>query len=233
MPGRSRRRHSRWLRTTLPLALVAGCLTEPDGVASVEVQPESLTFAGIRAPAQTVTVTVTGRDGRTHDDIPVTWRFWVGSVELVESSPVVRFEHVGGRTWRAIPAGVPGGAILYAEAGRERSGPISVWVAPGPAMALEIEAPQPTSVQRGLPFTVFVRTVDADRFGTPWEGPITAAIASGDGTLSGPTTRPAGGYSTIFEGLRIDGVGVFTLRLSSPGLIPAVTGPILVTPPPA
>jgi hypothetical protein len=62
--------------------------------------------------------------------------------------------------------------------------------------------------------------------------PVTAAIASGPGSLSGTTTVNAVNGIANFTDLRITGAGTSTLVFTSPGLTSATSGPIVITPTP-
>jgi len=221
-------------RLALPsLALAAlGCFTDPEGVASVSVSPSSLSFASIRAPSQLLTVTVTGRDGKTRSDAPVTWTYWTAQwAPLVTSSDVISIERENATTWRVQPAGTAGGVFFYANVDGQRSAPLSAVVNSGPPVALAMEQQFAVSGKSGvpIPFYVWVQTVDADGFRAASQAPVTASIATGNGTLSGPTTVNASGGLAGFINLVIDGTGVFTLRFTSPGLTPVVSNPITVT----
>ena len=126
------------LRTVLPLTLgVLACFTDPDAVVSVVATPARVDFASIHAPAESVTVTVTGADGRVRAD-PVTWRHFViftGWLPGVGSD--LRVERVG-TTNRFVfrPAGGPTVMMLRADAGGIGSNDVSVVVpAPGRAQA--------------------------------------------------------------------------------------------------
>ncbi len=62
--------------------------------------------------------------------------------------------------------------------------------------------------------------------------PVTAAIASGPGVLSGTMTVNAVNGVANFTDLRITGAGTSTLVFTSPGLTSATSGPITITPVP-
>jgi len=62
--------------------------------------------------------------------------------------------------------------------------------------------------------------------------PVTAAIASGPGSLSGTTTVSAVNGIANFTDLRITGAGTSTLVFTSPGLTSVTSGPIVITPAP-
>jgi hypothetical protein len=65
------------------------------------------------------------------------------------------------------------------------------------------------------------------------DAPVTAAIASGAGTLGGTTTVASVGGVATFTDLRITGVGTFTLVFTSSGLTQATSSAITVTAAPA
>ncbi len=224
--------HARRL-ALLSLGLAAlGCVTDPEGVASVSASPSSLSFASIRAPAQLLTVTVTGKDGKTRSDAPVTWTYWVQQwAPLVASSNVISIERENATTWRVRPAGTAGGVFFYANVDGQRSAPLSAVVNSGPPVALAMEQQFAVSGKSGVPIPlyVWVQTVDADGFRAASQAPVTVSIATGNGTVSGPTTVNASGGLAGFINLVIDGTGVFTLRFTSPGLTPVVSNPITVT----
>ncbi|MBL0171943.1 MAG: hypothetical protein IPP90_14725 [Gemmatimonadaceae bacterium] len=119
----------------LPGALVAlGCATDPDGVASVAVTPSTLSFATIHAPAETITVTVTGTNGRIRTDIPVTWTFWESSGDPIATSRVIVIQRAANSAnrWTVRPFGEPGVSFYYANAGGQRTPPLSAAVWAGP-----------------------------------------------------------------------------------------------------
>jgi hypothetical protein len=224
----------RWVVLAVTLVVSFGCATEPEMVASVSVSPTFPTFDSPRAPAQLLTVTVTGENGRTRTDIPVTWAFWdwrnlLQSGALLPVSGVVTVDRVDQTTWQLRPVGQPGLTSMYAFAGGHRSSPIYALVNSGPPVLLIITR-HPTTALSGAPLTVvLVETRDADRFETSSTLPITASIASGNGTLSGTVTVVASRVETEFRNLIIEGAGVFTLRFTAPGLPPAFTMPFAVT----
>ena len=109
--------------------------------------------------------------------------------------------------------------------------PLSAVVNTGPPVALAMEQQFAVSGKSGVPIPlyVWVQTVDADGFRAASQAPVTVSIATGNGTVSGPTTVNASGGLAGFINLVIDGTGVFTLRFTSPGLTPVVSNPITVT----
>ncbi len=218
------------LPRVLPLTLgILACFTDPDAVVSVVATPARVDFASIHAPAETVTVTVTGADGRVRAE-PVTWRYFViftGWLPGVGSD--LRVERVG-TTNRFVfrPAGVPTVMMLRADAGGVASNDVSVVVNAGPPVALKFEVPPPSAPLSGVPFAVTLSMADADGFQAFSEAPVTASIASGSGTLSGTTTVAQSGYWTVFSNLIIKGTGPHTLRFSTPGLPDLVSPPFTV-----
>jgi hypothetical protein len=225
--------HARPLLLSLALATL-GCITNPEGVERVTVSPSALTFASIRAPAQLLTVTVEGKDGKIRSDAHVTWTYWVSQwAPLVESNNVVSIERESATTWRVRPVGTMGGVFVYANVEGRRSAPLSAVVLAGPPVALAMEQQFAVSGRSGVPIPMYtwVQALDADGFRANSQLPITVSIATGNGTLSGPTTVNASGGLAGFVDLVINGTGEFTLRFTSPGLTPSVSNPITVTTP--
>jgi hypothetical protein len=90
---------------------------------------------------------------------------------------------------------------------------IGITTQPGGAVSTNLLAPQPV-----------VRILDAA--GLPMAGttnPITVAIASGTGVLSGTTTVNAVNGVAAFTDLKITGFGPYTLSFTSPGLTTATS----------
>jgi hypothetical protein len=223
------------LHRLLPLALGAlGCVTDPDAIASVVVSPERVTFASIHAPAETVTVTVTGTNGRTRTD-PVAWQYFVYYTGWMPGvSGDLRVAPVGsGNRFVFRPAAMPTVMLLRATAGGVGSDYVWVSVSAGPPTALKFDVRPPSAPVSGVPFSVTLWMADADGFQAFSEAAVTASIASGTGTLVGTTTVAQNGHWTIFSNLAVIGTGPHTLRFSSPGLTDLVSEPFTVrTPPP-
>lgn len=141
-----------------------------------------------------------------------------------------RFDRVDGatNTWLVGPGVRPGLVHFEALVGDMKATVIAT-TEPGPPFALIFEREPPRSVQSDVPFEVSIGIVDADRFSTPSEAPVTAAITFGGGTLSGTITVHATGTSAEFRNLVLRGAGLVMLRFSSPGLTDAVSQLISVT----
>jgi hypothetical protein len=93
---------------------------------------------------------------------------------------------------------------------------------------------QPTGAQSGAPFltqpVVEVRD-GADNVVPTSTAPITAAISSGGGTITGTTQVPATAGVATFTNVRLDGVvGDRTLIFSSPGLTAAISSTFALQP---
>lgn len=238
MSDSSSRRHASY-RTLLALTFTLaplGCLTEPDVVSSLHVTPTTLSFSSPRAEPQNLTVTVIGTDGKTRNDVAVTWSYWssdqMGLGEWITGVPsfLARFERVNAaaNTWLVGP-GIRPGFVSFRAHVADKTVEISATTEPGPPVALVFERAPPQTAQRDVPFQVSIGIVDADRFRTNSVAPVTASISFGQGTLSGTTTVNASGTSADFQNLAIRGTGLFMLRFSSPGLTDIVSGLISVT----
>jgi hypothetical protein len=104
-------------------------------------------------------------------------------------------------------------------------------VTAGAAAALAISSPPAGAAASGDPLgqQPVIQLQDALGNNSAQAGvPVTASVASGPGVLAGTTTVPTDANGrAVFTNLAILGaVGTYTLRFESPGLVPAVSGPI-------
>ncbi len=124
--------------------------------------------------------------------------------------------------------------LSFASAGLTSATSASVSITAGTATQLTINT-QPAGAVSGVNFTtqpvVAIRDVSGNQ--TTSTASVTAALASGTGTLSGTTTVAAVNGVATFTDLRIAGSGAHTLTFTSAGLTSATSGSVTVTQTPA
>ena len=139
----------------------------------------------------------------------------------VATFPGLTLTRAGSYTLRASGGGLTPATI----------GPIAV--TPAAASQLLVIAPPPGTVTAGDGFGLTASAEDTFGNTTPAFGgavSVTGKATSGGGPMEGTTTvSPSGGVAT-FSGLVLDRVGTYSLQVSSPGLVPAGAGTIIVTP---
>ena len=103
---------------------------------------------------------------------------------------------------------------------------------PGPATQLAFLS-APVAVVAGAPFSVTVQARRADgSVDTGFTGDITVAVASGPGTLSGESTRPAVAGVAVFTDLRVSAEGSYVLAATSGSLTAGSSSTITSSPEP-
>jgi hypothetical protein len=127
--------------------------------------------------------------------------------------------------------GVGGGSTTITATSESRSASATVTVASGPPTQLFVTT-EPGGAADGNVFTVQpvveVRDAQGGVAVSTAPVPVTVAIQSGPGVLTGTTTALTVNGVATFGDLRIAGVGVYTLIFTSPGLAAATTISFLV-----
>jgi hypothetical protein len=110
----------------------------------------------------------------------------------------------------------------------------SIALAAGPATQLAVTT-QPAGAVSGVAFTTqpVIAIRDASNNLTTSTAAVTAAIATGTGTLAGTVTVNAVNGVATFTNLQINGTGAHTLTFTSSGLTSATSGSVSVTQTPA
>src|SRR5262245_9334785 len=166
-----------------------------------------------------ITATVTAKDGRTVS----------ASVAWSADDPTIVSVALG-----SITAVRVGTTNVTARAGTV-SASVAVTVTPGAAFQLGLRA-QPIGGTIGGTLTtqpiVEIRDAAGNLVSTA-AGAVTAALASGGGTLSGTVSVPTTGGVASFTDLAIAGIaGARTIVFTAPGLIGATSNQFTMTPPP-
>src|SRR5512143_197306 len=193
--------------------------TGPDNtVTAISISPSApLTLAS--GTTTTLTASATARDGPVITNAPITWTSSDPSV-VVMSGPQLTAIKVGTAT------------ITAASGSANKS--VSVTVVPGAVQRFTILT-QPTGAPLGelLATQPVVEAQDAaGNLVTSSTAFVTAAIASGGGTLGGTVSLPSVGGVAAFTNLRISGsVGPHTLRFIA-GSLSAISAPFTITSPP-
>jgi hypothetical protein len=111
----------------------------------------------------------------------------------------------------------------------ELSAPVAVILC---ADALEITGDQPLLAVSGIALVPPFQIQLLDRLGEPVgipDVPVTAAIASGSGTLGGNVAVPTDAFGrAVFANLHISGTGTHRIRFSAPDLDPVLSREIQV-----
>ncbi len=107
-------------------------------------------------------------------------------------------------------------------------------IGPGAATHLMIQTQPYSVVTAGTPLTDPVVVAEVDQYGNVVTGdsgtPVTAALASGSGTLLGTTQVTLQGGVASFNDLQVNTAGSLTLQFVASTLPPAVASPSVVTP---
>jgi hypothetical protein len=167
----------------------------------------------------TVTATVTATDGRVVTGVTVTW---------TSSSPNVASVAEG-----LITAVLVGSTTITASVGAVSSAGLVVNVTPGVPAQLGLRT-QPGGAAVALPFATQPVVEVRDAAGNTVTSSVlavSAALASGGGTLSGNTTVSAAAGVATFSGLTLVGlVGPRSLTFTAQGVSPVTSAPFTLAP---
>lgn len=217
-----------------PISLTAGA----GSVLAISTQPSSTVASGSVFPQQPILqLRDTGGNPVPQSGVQVTATIQTGGGALGGATTVAT-DASGGAAFKDLSISGPAGArtILFTAGGTTGavSGTIMVTAAPGSQLSLSIQpsSPAQSSVAFSQQPVVLVRDGSGNGVGGV---PVTAAIASGGGTLSGTLTAisDAAGLAT-FTSLAITGtVGARTLSFTAAGITPVISNSITVTAGPA
>ncbi|MEO6446401.1 MAG: Ig-like domain-containing protein [Gemmatimonadaceae bacterium] len=218
----------RWLPSCPALLVAIACGGGGDGGSAPPApdnSPASITLSASGAVTLTsgntvtVTATVLTRSGAPVSGATVSWNSSTPSVATVDNGLVTGM--------------LVGTASITATSGSVSSPPLAVTITPGAAIRLGLRT-QPAGAAVGAPFgaqpVIEVRDA-AGNVATSAAVPITVAVATGGGALSGTTTATSAAGVATFTDLSMTGiVGARTLSFTSTGLAPTSSASFALAP---
>ncbi len=198
-------------------------LVNPAGAARLDYvqQPTNTTAGAVITPAMSVTLMDAFGNNVTTTGTPVTIALTSGTGIL--NGTLTRNTSSGIATFGDLSINLAGSKTLRASSG-SLTGAVSntFTISPGPAKTLAF-VQQPTNAVAASAISPAVAVQMRDSLGNDVASsavPVTMAMLSGNGTLSGTTTRSTNGSGTVtFTDLSINLSGSKTLSAASPGLL--------------